>query len=139
MKLSFTVLLFTVCMMSFFLFVGLPSTMALPTAEGGVLSWNPYPADPEDAGFYLYWTPRQPATECRDHTTYSDTNRFQLPDITATSADISVFLPGQLRELCFALTVYTTQGNESQYATRKATGEDWRWTGMIAPTEFEAN
>lgn len=121
----------------FVLFVPLHSALALPTAEAMTLSWNPYSTPTTIDGFYIYWTPRQSTIECRDHTTYLDTVRYQLPDPNAVTVDISVFLPGKLSELCFAVTVYDAQDRESAYALRKIGGNDYGWTGMIMPTEFE--
>lgn len=112
----------------------LPTALALPTAESSQLGWVHNP-DPDRTGYYVYWTPRNPNLECRDHTTYTDANRIQLPDPNATSVDISVLSIGKLHTLCFALSAYDAADNESEFAT-KGTGNDWGWTGSIAPSEF---
>jgi len=116
---------------------GIPNTLALPTAESSTLVWDNVP-DPLRVGYYVYWTPRISTIECRDHTTYTNTNRMQLPDPSATSVDISVLSIGKLHTLCFALTAYNAEDNESDYATKGA-GNDYGWTGSIAPNTFTVN
>ncbi len=116
---------------------GIPSTWALPTAESSTLAWDPYAVQSDIEGFYIYYTSRQPETECRDLTTYTNGARVKLADPTATTAALAAFLPGKLKELCFAVTAYDSQDRESAYANRKTGENDYGWTGMIAPTEFE--
>ena len=111
---------------------GIPSTWALPTAESSTLAWDPYSVQS-----YIYYTPRQPGIECRDLTTYTNGARVKLADPTATTAALAAFLPGQLKELCFTITAYDDQDRESAFARRKVGENDWGWTGMISPTEFE--
>lgn len=113
-----------------------PIAFALPTAESETLSWDAMPQGSTHSGFYIYYTPRDPTLECREHTTYTNTGRKQLPDPAATSVNLSVLAIGKLHELCFALTAYDAQGQESDFAERAANGTDYGWTGMIGATEF---
>lgn len=115
-----------------------PVVFALPTAEGTTLAWDSYENQSGIEGFYVYWTPRDASIPCRDHKTYSNAARHQLPDPAATKLALSVFLPGKLKDLCFALTVYNKKNNESGFAMKSTKGNDYHWTGMIAPTEFLA-
>ena len=114
-------------------------TLSLPTSEATTLAWDLYPDQTLIDGFYIYWVPKVATVECKDHTTYTDTNRHQLPDPTAVGVTLSVFLPGKLRVLCFALTVYDAEDNESTFAIKSASGDDFGWTGTIIPTEFAVN